>query len=153
MMGRSGPDSEEPWGSVKVPQGQFVPSWSGQGHCSPPRLIPRMSSSNEVRAPGGPSGGSYHHPAPHCPRHRGEAGFVTPQHTHFCKTHRPQQCRRTGWLPGFQLTLLKQLPIEGSRFQGNPNAKAHAFTLRSQRTAVAPENKPNPHSHWPNWSQ
>ena len=83
MMGRGGPDSEEPWGSVKVPRGQFVPSWSGQGHCSPPRLVPRMSGSNAVRGPGGPSGGSCPHPAPHCPRHHGEAGFVTPQHTHI----------------------------------------------------------------------
>ena len=72
--------------------------------------------------------------------------IVQKTHTHFCKTHSPQQGRRTGWLPGFQLTLLKQLPMEGRRFQGNPNANAQAFTLRSKRTAVAPENKPNSHS-------
>lgn len=37
------------------------------------------------------------------------------------------KCGRTDWLQGFQLTVLKQLPTEGSWFQGNPYPNAQAF--------------------------
>lgn len=35
--------------------------------------------------------------------------------------------RRTDWLQVFQLTVSKQLPTGGSRFQGNPNLNTQAF--------------------------
>lgn len=37
------------------------------------------------------------------------------------------KCRKTYWHQDFQLTVLKQLPTEGSWFQGNPNPNAQAF--------------------------
>ena len=39
------------------------------------------------------------------------------------------KCRKSDWHQGLQLTVLKQLPTEGSWFQGNPNPNTH-FIIR-----------------------